>query len=243
MLVEDSINAASRQLVRDFQDRGRRAGSGFFETVEGLEALREAAVTPRPTARPTRPPTPGPTGTPSTTPSAAPTRAFSQVARAGVGDELVEGTAQSYGLVFEAATRADAETLLVTGLDIYASVAGEVTYEVRSKEGGWEGFEGDVDAFPVVAAGTAASRGKCEDAADCEGHFIPVTGDFSDLAIKGGGGSRSFYIALTTNELLFSRPLEAGVQVETPGERGRCVRRGRFGEDASPACGRREFHG
>ena len=221
LLIEESINSASRTLVRDVQDRGRRAGSQFFEQVDGLEAVRASATTPRPTARPTRPPTPQPTAPPTAGPTAPPTPGSVQVAAAGAGAELYVGTSKSYGIVFEVRTQPDAETLRVQGLDIYASVEGEVEYEVRSKEGGWEGFEGDEDAFPVVAAGTAYSRGKCDaDTADCGSHFARIRGDFADMGVRGGGGSRSFYVALTARELLYS---SAGaddpeVLVETPGE-------------------------
>ena len=221
LLIEESINEQSRKLVEDVRERGRRSGSAFFESVDGLAATRASAITPEPTARPTRPPTPRPTPPPTAGPTASPTRGSVQVAAAGTGADLYEGTSKSYGIVFEVRTQPGAPTLRVSGLDIYADVTGEVEYEVRSKEGGWEGFEGDADAFPVVAAGTAYSRGKCDAAtADCASHFARIRGDFGDMGVRGGGGSRSFYVTLTTRDILYSsaRPDDPEVLMETPGE-------------------------
>ena len=234
-LVEDSINAASQRLLEDVRDRGRRAGTPLFESVEGLEAEREADTTPPPTRYPTSRPTTGtptpqpihppsssPLRSPSAAPTAAPTRAWVQAAQTAAGAALYEGTSKSYGVLFEVQTQPDAETLLVQGLDFYADVVGEVSYEVLSKEGGWQGFEGDAENFTKIAEGAAYSPGKCSrESEDCDSHFTTIPFEEIDqVAIRGGGGSRSFYITLMTRDILYSLSESSNItaQMETPGE-------------------------
>jgi hypothetical protein len=49
VLIEDSINRNSANLVKDLKDRGGRSGTRFFESVEGLDATAVAKATSRPT--------------------------------------------------------------------------------------------------------------------------------------------------------------------------------------------------
>ena len=57
LIIEDSINRASKNLVNDFRSRGSRGGTQFFESVSDLAAVRVEAATPRPTEKPTEYPT------------------------------------------------------------------------------------------------------------------------------------------------------------------------------------------
>lgn len=57
LIIEDSINRASQNLVTEFRTRGSRGGTRFFEDVNGMSAVRVEAATPRPTEKPTEYPT------------------------------------------------------------------------------------------------------------------------------------------------------------------------------------------
>ena len=72
LIIEDSINRASKNLVNDFRSRGSRGGTQFFESVSDLAAVRVEAATPRPTEKPTEYPTKRPTQEPTTKAQPAP---------------------------------------------------------------------------------------------------------------------------------------------------------------------------
>jgi hypothetical protein len=138
---------------------------------------------------------------------------------------------KSYGVAFEVRTRPGAGALRVTGLDFYAdAAAGAASYRVWSKEGPWRGADGRValEGFAPVAAGAAVGRGPCAVAvavaAECDVRVARAEfGDDAAVGIRGGGGSRSFLVALDVRDLWYS--LRDGpddgtlrVQTETPGE-------------------------
>jgi len=200
LIIEDSINRASRTLVQDFRTRGRNRGTQFFESVNGLEAVSVADVTQRPTKRPT--------DLPTRSPSLSPSRAFEQMLQTGRGTDLYVNTARSFGTMFEIKTKPDAETLMIKGLSFYTATAVQVSYEVYSKEGSWIGHEGQLDSFDKVAEGRIRSQGSCdaETAANCDSYFVKIPfHKFTQVAVRGGGGSRSFYITLTTNSIMYKR--------------------------------------
>ena len=60
VIAEDSINRQGEKVLSTLKERGSRAGSQFFDRVNGVEAVARAAVTKRPTKSPTAKPTPGP---------------------------------------------------------------------------------------------------------------------------------------------------------------------------------------
>ena len=56
-LIEESINRASAIMVKDLRERGSRGGTRFFDTVDGLAAVKVSDVTGRPTREPSKWPT------------------------------------------------------------------------------------------------------------------------------------------------------------------------------------------
>lgn len=163
---------------------------------------------------------------PTTSPSTSPTRAFDQILQSGYGTDLYEGTARSFGNLFEIRTKPNAETVLIQGLEFYSAADANtrIKYEVWTKEGTWKGFEGKLDSFTQIAAGSTRSRGTCDatNADQCNFSRIPFD-QFTNVAIFGGGGIRSFYITLTTKEMMYKRGESTGitdfvVQMDTPGE-------------------------
>jgi hypothetical protein len=57
-IAQDAINADADRVVTSLQERGSRAGSTFFERVEGVAAAKMGEVTERPTRAPSAKPTP-----------------------------------------------------------------------------------------------------------------------------------------------------------------------------------------
>jgi len=236
LIVEDSINRASSQMVRDLRQRGSRSGTTFFERVDDLRAVRVSAATPRPTRgltyrpttyTPTENPTFKPTPEPTESPTESPSRAPEQMLQSGSGQDLYVGTAKSFGNLFEIRTKSSSETVLINGMDFYSSAnAGErVSYEVWTKEGTWQGFEGTIDQYEKIAEGTALSRGACDESSATQGgggnNFVQIPfEEFTSVAIRGGGESRSFYITLTTKDIMYKRGKVGSssfrVQVENP---------------------------
>jgi len=126
----------------------------------------------------------------------------------GRGTDLYVNTARSYGNMFEIKTKTDAETVMIKGLSFYTAIVEQVSYEVYSKEGSWIGHEGQLDSFDKVAEGQIRSQGSCnaETAANCDSYFLQIPFDrFTQVAVRGGGGSRSFYITLTNNSIMYKR--------------------------------------
>ena len=105
-----------------------------------------------------------------------------------------------------------------------ADVNARIKYEVWTKEGTWKGFEGKIKAFTKIAEGNTRSRGLCDEtnADRCNFARIPLD-KFTNVHIPGGGGIRSFYITLTTKEMMYKRGESTSmtdfiVQMDTPGE-------------------------
>ena len=138
-------------------------------------------------------------------------------------------TARAFGNVFDVRTLPGVSTVMVTGLEIYSSKSGLVEYEVYSKEGTWEGTEGDLSSYALIASGTLESSGKCGGDGFTHGkvsneicEFVPIPPeDFEKVPIKGNGAVRSFYVTLKTREILYQRDAigsedDYGVLVTSP---------------------------
>ena len=63
VIAEDSINRNAEKVIGTLRERGR--GSGYFDKVSGIEVVRAADMTMRPSG--------SPIGTPTLSPSVAPT--------------------------------------------------------------------------------------------------------------------------------------------------------------------------
>ena len=148
-------------------------------------------------------------------PSASPTRAFEQSVQTATNEQLNAGdtSVRAFGNVFDVRTLPGASTLLVTGLEIYSSSKKTVEYEVYTREGTWEGTEGDLSSFTLIASGTLKSIGQCGGDSFSHGkvsteicEFAPIPPEeFQSVPIKGNGGVRSFYVTLKTREMLYRR--------------------------------------
>lgn len=141
--------------------------------------------------------------------------------QSGFGEDLYVGTSRSFGNIFEVKTKPDAETILVKGLDFYSTADARVSYEVWTKEGSWQGFEGKIESFTKIAEGQVRSKGLCDETTADNCNFVQIPFDkFSSVAIRGGGETRSFYITLTTKEIMYKRgdSTSIEIQVENPGE-------------------------
>ncbi len=209
VIIEDSINSASADVVGDLRERGQRAGSSYFERVEDLRATSKGTATNRPTPMPTGSPTLEPSNSPTPSPSMPPTRAFEQSVQTGFGPTLFSGISRSYGIVFDIKTTLESPTITIEGLDIYTSSTSNVTYEIWTKEGSWQGFEGKLEEFVKIAEGEVQSKGECSEeylAANngvCIFTSIPLD-NFEAVPIIGGGATRAFYITLQSKEIVYS---------------------------------------
>ncbi|EJK74869.1 hypothetical protein THAOC_03429, partial [Thalassiosira oceanica] len=219
-IVEDSINRAAPKMMDELNKRGQREGSELFKRVRGVEAVTRERYTSRPTnspivptASPSEDPTQEPTSaSPTHVPSTSPTRAFEQAVQTATND-MLGTTARAYGNVFDVRTLPGVSTVLITGLEIYSSASGLVEYEVYTREGTWEGTEGDLSSFTLIASGTLKSKGTCGGVDFSHGKFSTETcefapippGEFESVPIKGNGAVRSFYVTLKTREILYQR--------------------------------------
>ncbi|EJK50047.1 hypothetical protein THAOC_31023 [Thalassiosira oceanica] len=135
---------------------------------------------------------------------------------------LADTTARAFGNLFDVRTLPGASTVVVTGLEIYSSSTGVVEYEVYTRDGTWEGTEGDLSSYALIASGALESTGMCDgsSAEICE--FVPIPpGEFESVPIRGNGAVRSFYVTLKTREMLYQRDAvgsedEYGVLAATP---------------------------
>lgn len=209
VIVEDSINRASADVVGDLRERGQRAGSSYFERVEDLRATSKGTATNRPTSMPTGSPTLEPSNSPTPAPSIPPTRSFEQSIQTGFGPDLYSRISRSYGIVFDIKTTPQSPTVAIEGLDIYSSSTSNVTYEIWTKEGSWQGYEGKLEEFTKIAEGEVESAGECTEeylvanSGECIFTSIPFD-NFQAVPILGGGATRSFYITLQSKEIVYS---------------------------------------
>jgi hypothetical protein len=156
------------------------SSSDFFHAITGIAALANDAIAEAP----------------SSVPSDAPTRP---------GDVAIETYIDakptgSYGLFFSVRTNANISTVLLTGMSFVTPHDGLVEYEVYTRLGPWDGYEGVLSAWDLLARGQTTGRGPVE--------FTPVLNEvpedddlgflgFSPVHIPGDGGMRSFYVTLT----------------------------------------------
>lgn len=238
-LVSSSINRASSAVVADLRRRGSLVGSTYFERVADLTAAPAKDVTARPTPRPSPSPTIAPTEVPTLEPTASPTRGWVQsLTTAEIPsdddddkeeeDHWWERTSRSYGILFRVRTTSRAAAVRILGMDIYASSPNEeLHYEIWTKEGSWRGYQGNITAFEKIAEGIVVSKGEClsNEAANeastttrmrCELTSLPWE-EFEAVSVSGGGGSRSFYVTLHSNVLVYGRPETAAVEEDADG--------------------------
>ena len=173
------------------------ASSSFFTALTGVAALSDEAVAE----------------TPSTMPSEPPTRPL-EVSIETYMDARPSG---SYGIFFSIKTLANVTTLVLNGMSFVTPYDGLLEYEVYTKLGEYEGYQGLGYEWEMIASGETMGQGP--------GKFTPVskesTGGYlgwTPLHVPGNQGVRSFYLTLTDQykieglqavPISFSAPIEA----------------------------------
>lgn len=205
LIAEESINRNADVVVKSLQERGARQGRAYFDQVQGIETVRAADMTQRPSKAPTDDPTVHPSvmpsSSPSNVPSSTPSMTINREIACGTGDDLVmsDSTTKSYGYMFNMRTKTDAPVVLITGMDFYTQATEEVNFQVWSRIGNFKGFKADKEGWDLIAMGTTLGRGIGRYTTIPEETFTPVD-------IPGGGGDdgiRAFYITLDTTELAY----------------------------------------
>jgi len=205
VIAEESINRNGDKVVKSLQERGARQGRTYFDQVQGIETVRAADMTQRPTVAPTDDPTVHPSmmpsSSPSNVPSSIPSMVIDREIACGTGADLAisDSTTESYGYIFNMRTKIDAPVVLITGMDFYTQVTEEVNYQVWSRIGNFKDYKADKEGWDLIAMGTTLGRGVGRYTSIPEETFTPVD-------IPGGGGNdgvRAFYITLDTIDLAY----------------------------------------
>ncbi|KAL3795552.1 hypothetical protein HJC23_009265 [Cyclotella cryptica] len=229
-IAEDSINRDAKKVVSVLKDRGARAGSVFFERVNGISAVTMASATQRPTRAPTSKPTPQPSGPPTAKPSIEPSSASSEmpsmepsrpvynIIMTGSQNDLLLGgsTTSSYGYLFNMRTKSDAGVVLITRFDFYTYSTEEVVISLYSRIGNFKDFKSSTDGWDLIAQGPVQGKGI--------GRYTMIPEEiFTPVDIPGGGGergTRAFYLTMTTMDLVYKTGVgtasDSAIQVDTP---------------------------
>ena len=119
----------------------------------------------------------------------------------GCKDSLVtplNPTSGSYGNVFAVRTKSGGPPVRITSLDFYTDRAYEVTFEVWTLDGPYDGESLlDPGAWTQIAGGKVMGQGSNRPTPIPENNFVPVD-------VEGDGGFRSFYVTLTTPDIRYS---------------------------------------
>lgn len=113
-------------------------------------------------------------------------------------DDILAGTGNAYGLVFDVEMHQHVQTLTVLGMDILLNSDGPVSYEISTREGSWRDLDMISAAsfqqpFRVVASGTTTESGLVQ---------IHMT-DFEDVIISNSERRQAFWIALHGEGLVY----------------------------------------
>ena len=107
-------------------------------------------------------------------------------------------TSGSYGNVFAVRTKSGGPPVRITSLDFYTDRTYEVTFEVWTLDGPYDGESLlDPGAWTQVAGGKVMGQGSSRPTPISENNFVPVD-------VEGNGGFRSFYVTLTTPDIRYS---------------------------------------
>ena len=103
----------------------------------------------------------------------------------------------SYGNLFAVRTKSGGPPVRITSLDFYTDRTYQVTYEVWTLEGPYDGNSLiDQGVWTQIAGGKVIGQGSARPTPIPENNFIPVD-------VKGNGGFRSFYVTLTTPDIRY----------------------------------------
>ena len=106
-------------------------------------------------------------------------------------------TSGSYGNMFAVRTKAGGPPVRITSLDFYTDRTYQVTYEVWTLDGPYDGNSLiDQGVWTQIAGGKVMGQGSARPTPIPENNFIPVD-------VEGNGGFRSFYVTLTTPDIRY----------------------------------------
>jgi len=217
-IAENTINLQKDTVQANLKKAGNEAKRNYFTTeVKEIGAVSKENATKRPTVSPTDTPTftptnvpslvpsPSPSGFPTVTPSAypssTPTRDHIQEISTASSNELKGESDTAHGFLVNMRTTADSPLILINGLEFYTESTETVGFELWSKLGTFEGFEGTYDGWEIVGSGTVSGAGY--------GKYTSIPSDlFTPISIPGGGGSkgtRAFYLTLNSKNLVIKK--------------------------------------
>ena len=103
----------------------------------------------------------------------------------------------SYGNMFAVRTKSGGPPVRITSLDFYTDRTYEVTYEVWTLDGPYDGNSlTDPGLWTRIAGGKVMGQGRTRPTPIPENNFVPVD-------VEGNGGFRSFYVTLTTPDIRY----------------------------------------
>jgi hypothetical protein len=113
-------------------------------------------------------------------------------------DDIIAGTGNAYGLVFDVEMHQHLPSLTVMGMDILLNTDGPVSYEISTKEGSWRDLDMSSAAdfqqsFRTVASGTTSESGLVQ---------IQMT-DFENVVLSSTERRQAFWIALNGEGLVY----------------------------------------
>jgi hypothetical protein len=217
-IAENSINLQKETVVENLKKGGNEAKRYYFTTeVKEIGAVSKENATKRPTLSPTGTPTlkgtgipsmvpsPSPssfpTGSPSAYPSSTPTRDHIQEISTASTNELKGESDTAHGFLVNMRTTVDSHAILINGFAFYTESTEPVGFEIWSRAGSFEGFEGRYDGWDLVATGTVNGAGF--------GQFTTVPSDmFTPVSLPGGGGEKgtlAFYLTLNSKNLVIKK--------------------------------------
>ena len=214
-IAENSINLQTDTVKANLKKVGAEAKRFYFTSdMKDISAISKENATKRPTISPTDSPTLKPTNVPSMVPSPSPS-AFPTSSPSGLPSsmptrdhiqEIVTATTNelkyiddtAYGFLVNLRTKGDSPVVLVNGMEFYTESTEMVAFELWSRLGSFENFEGNYDGWDIVAAGMVKGAGY--------GQYTSIPSEaFTPVSIPGGGGesgTRAFYLTLNTKDLV-----------------------------------------
>lgn len=212
-IAENTVNLQSDTVRASLKQAGNEAKRYYFTTdVKGISAVSKENATKRPTLSPTGGPTFSPTDSPSLlpsqspssypttspsgSPSSAPSREHVQTIITASTNELKGESDTAHGFLVNMRTPvADSSVVLINGLEFYTESTDNVGFEVWTKLGSYEGYEGTYAGWDLIATGTVRGAGYAK--------YTLIPPDMlTPVSIPGSGGSRAFYLTLNTKDLI-----------------------------------------
>jgi len=123
------------------------------------------------------------------------------------GENLITGISKSYGIIFDVQIGLGLSYLKITGMELYLDTVFSSHYEVWTKKGSWKDSNGMysdwAEELHEVAHGIISGAGACQPSHAGNCTFAPIaTDEFESIEIIGERSRQSFYVTLTTDDLI-----------------------------------------